>query len=197
MTKLTMNARRLVAAFKLNRRKSEVALETIDFSAVLARPKNILVCLPGSLRQLTIVKQYLPLLTEMFKSADITLLPLPGIKIADIFPRKGFHIMTPTADQLTWSGLAKKSYLKLLQDSKFDVVVDLNLETSLFTSSVLLGIPHAVRVGRASHLGRPYYNLEIKTKYLRDERHIYRSLLETLGVLRNRPGSATALDRKG
>ncbi len=46
--------------------------------------------------------------------------------------------------------------------------------------------PRAVRIGRGNHLGIPYYNLEIKTKYLRDERNIYRSLLETLSALMNR-----------
>ena len=42
----------------------------------------------------------------------------------------------------------------------------------------------AVRIGRGNHLGQPYYNLEIKTKYLRDERNIYRSLLETIKLIK-------------
>jgi len=184
-----MNVRNFVADFKLNRRKAKVVPATFDFPTVLSRPKQILVCLPGNLRQLTLVKQFLPMLAELFRPAEITLLSMPGIKIADIFPRKGFRILTPTSDQTTWSGLAKTSYLRLLQENKFDLLLDLNLESSHFTSSILLGFPNAVRIGRGNHLGRPFYNLEIKTKYLRDERNIYRSLLETLSLLKNSQSS--------
>jgi len=115
----------------------------------------------------------------------VTLLSMPGIKVHDIYPRKGFHILSPSTDQLTWSGLPKKSYLKTLQDEKYDLVIDLNLEQSTFTSGILLSFPKALRVGRGNHLGEPFYNLEIKTKYLRDERNIYRSLFEMLAILKN------------
>jgi hypothetical protein len=180
-----MSLKTFVARLKLNQLKSKVDTEVFDFPAVLFRPKRVLVCLPSSLRQLTIVKQFLPALTDLFKPAEITLLPTPGMKITDIFPRKGFNILSPTLDQVSWSGLPKKSYLRTLQSYHFDLLLDLNLEVSLFTSSVLLSFPKALRIGRGNHLGRPFYNLEIKTKYLRDERNIYRSLLETLRLLKN------------
>ena len=134
---------------------------------------------------MTVVKQFLPKISELFKPADVTLLSMPGVKVKDIFLRKGFQILSPSPEQLTWSGLPKKSYLQMLQDHKFDALLDLGLEASVFTSCILLNFPNIVRIGRGNHLGRPFYNLEIKTKYLRDERHIYRSLLETLDTLRN------------
>ena len=82
--------------------------------------------------------------------------------------------------------MPKKSYLKVLNDYKFDLILDLNFEQSIFISTILLNFPSAIRIGRGNHLGEPFYNLEIKTKYLRDERNIYRSLLETLGRIMNR-----------
>ena len=194
---MTMSLRDYVAKIKLNSRKAKADSERFDFPAALHKPKQVLVCLPGTLRQLTLVKQFLPTLVELFKPAEITLLSMPGIRIADIFPRKGFRILTPTSDQTTWSGLAKKNYLKLLQESKFDLLLDLNLEASYFTSSVLLGFPKAVRIGRGNHLGQPFYNLEIKTKYLRDERNIYRSLLETLSLFKNSRVRPSTPDHSG
>lgn len=191
-----MNVKNLVASIALRRRSNHLDTATFDFPQVLNRPKQVLVCLPGNLRQLTLVKQFLPALSELFKPAEITLLSMPGVRIADIFPRKGFRILTPTSDQTTWSGLARKSYLKLLQDSKFDLVLDLNLETSNFISSILLNFPRSVRIGRGNHLGQPYYNLEIKTKYLRDEQNIYRSLIETLDLIKNsRSGNGSVARR--
>lgn len=159
--------------------------ETIAFPAAIEKPQNILVCLPGGLRELTVVKQFLPTITELFKPANVTLLSMPGIRVNDIYPRKGFHILSPNEDQLTWSGLPKKSYLKMLADYRYDLLIDLNLEGSAFTSCILLNFPKAVRIGRGNHRGNPYYNLEIKTRYLRDEKNIYRSLFETIATLKN------------
>ena len=159
--------------------------KTVAFPESLAKPKRILICLPGGLRELTLLKQFLPGIKEMFKGAEISLLSLPGVRVYDMYPRKGFHILSPTVDQMTWAGLPKKSYMKTLKEFDFDLVLDLNLNMTPFTSGVLLNFPAAVRIGRGNHLGEPYYNLEIKTRYLRDERNIYRSILRTLSTIKN------------
>jgi hypothetical protein len=170
----------ILARWHLRKMQGNMEPAARSFPADLMSPKNILVCLPGTLRELTMVKQFLPGISSLFKSASVTLLAMPGVRVHDIYPRRGFNILTPATDQMSWSGMPKQSYLKILQDYKFDMVIDMNLERSLFTSAVLLSFPKAIRIGRGNHLGNPYYNLEIKTKYLRDERNIYRSLLETL-----------------
>jgi hypothetical protein len=159
---------------------------TLSFPDVLLRPKQVLVCLPGSLRELTLVKQFLPTITHLFKPADITLLSMPEVRLSDIYPRRGFQILTPTTDQVSWTGLPKKAYVEHLRSYKFDAVLDLSLQSSMFMSMVLLSFPGAIRIGRGNHLGEPFYNLEIKTRFLRDERNIYRSLLETLGQIMNK-----------
>jgi hypothetical protein len=180
-----MSFKSIVANMKIKQSARRMEPHLLDFPGSLKTPKHILVCLPGGLRELTLVKQFLPSITEIFKPADIALLCVPGLKVNDIFPRKGFQILTPTSDQLTWTGLPKRSYINSLTDMKFDLVLDLNLSQSNFTSSILLNFPRAVRIGRGNHLGQPFYNLEIKTKYLRDERNIYRSLLETIKLIKD------------
>lgn len=176
----------LVAKIQLRRYRSQVKQAAWNFPSDLLKPKRVLVCLPEGLRELTLVKSFLPTINYLFKPADITLLAMPGIKVTDIYPRKGVQLVTPGVDQMTWSGLPKKSFLKTLQDSKFDMLLDMSIESSDFMSAVLLSFPHAVRIGRGNHLGNPYYNFEIKTKYLRDERNIYRSMLATIGQTINR-----------
>lgn len=182
-----MGIKGFLAALQVGHIRKKIESSELSFPGAIQRPRHILVCLPAGLRELTLVKQFLPTITHLFKQADVTLLAMPGIKVYDIYPRKGFQILTPSTDQLTWTGLPKKSYLKHLSEQKFDMILDMNLEQSNFTSTVLLSFPKAVRIGRGNHLGEPYYNLEIKTKYLRDERNIYKSLLETLGSMINRP----------
>ena len=190
-----MSFKNVYAQMKIRHMRGRVTLEPLNVPADLMKPRNVLVCLPSGLRELTIVKQFLPTIAEVFRPADITLLSMPGIKVKDIFPRKGFQILSPSADQLTWAGLPKKSYLSTLREYKFDTVLDLNLEPSTFTSWILLNFPHSVRIGRGNFLGKPFYNVEIKTKYLRDERNIYRSLLETVETLKKgSPG--TPIGRK-
>lgn len=182
---MIVNLKNAIANFKIRQIRNRMVPGDVYFPASLVNIKHILVCLPAGLRELTLVKQFLPNITEMFRPADIVLLCQPGIKVADIFPRKGFQILTPSSEQLTWSGLPKSSLIDSLKEMKFDLVLDLNLDSSVFTSSILLHFPDAVRVGRGNHRGNPYYNLEIKTKYLRDERNIYRTMLETIGILKN------------
>lgn len=176
----------IIARWQINKLKRNIEQHQINFPSDLLSPKNVLVCLPATLRELTLVKQFLPNISTLFKPANLALLAVPGVKVADIYPRKGYQILTPSMDQLTWAGMPKKSYLQTLKDYKFDMILDLNLGSSTFTSAVLLNFPKAIRVGRGNHRGIPFYNLEIKTKYLRDERNIYRSLLETLATITNR-----------
>lgn len=179
-----MSLKSFIGNMRLNSRKKKVETHPLEFPTSLGKVQKILVCLPGGLRELTLMKQFLPTIRDIFKPAAITLMSTPGAVITDIYPRQGFQILSPTLDQTTWTGLPRQGYIKVLQDYKFDLVLDLNLEPTLFTSGVLLSFPKAVRVGRGNHLGEPFYNLEIKTKYLRDERNIYKSLLGILGGMR-------------
>jgi hypothetical protein len=174
----------LVGDYKLKRWSQRIDAAALEFPTAVARTQNILICLPRGLRELTLVKQFLPTIKDMFGAANISLISLPGIQVNDIYPRKGFQILSPSSDQVTWFGLPKRSYLETLAGYKFDMVLDLNLQPSRFTQGILLSFPKAVRVGRGNHLGRPYYNLEIKSKFLRDERNIYRSLLTILGRIK-------------
>ena len=190
-----MSLKSIVGRLKLQRLRNRMEPAELDFPASLLRTKQILICLPEGLKELTIIKQFLPMIKDMFESADITLMPLPGVRVNDIYPRKGFYILTSSFDQATWFGLPRKSYIKNLQDRKFDMVLDLNFQQSIFTSAVLLGFPKAVRIGRGNTLGKPFYNLEIKTRYLRDERNIYRSLLQTLKTIRNTCATGTVPGR--
>ena len=168
--------------------------EPHSFPGDLLSPKRILICLPETLRELTLVKQFLPKVSTMFKNAQISLLTNPDVRVHDIYPRRGYQILTPTSDQVGWSGLPKPSYLTTLKEYKFDMVLDFNLQYSLFTSAVLLSFPGAIRIGQGNHLGQPYYNLEIKTRYLRDERNIYRSILDTLAKIIDPANQAPAMN---
>ena len=115
-----MSVKSMVARFKVSALKSRTESEVISFPSDLQSPRHVLVCLPGGLRELTIVKQFLPTISDMFRPAEITLLSMPGVKVKDIFPRKGFQILTPPPEQISWSGLPKKSFMDNLIAMKFD-----------------------------------------------------------------------------
>ena len=187
----------IIGRWQLKKMKRTMEPVARSFPADLMKPKSILVCLPGSLRELTLVKQFLPDISSLFRTASITLLAIPGVRLNEIYPRRGYQLLTPSSDQLSWSGVPSKSYIETLKQFKFDMVLDLNLEPSFFTSAVLLSFPAAIRIGRGNHLGRPFYNLEIKTKYLRDERNIYRSLLDTLEAIIRPQGDRPAVNMGG
>jgi len=146
---------------------------------------NVLVCLPSEQRELTMIKSLLPEISRIFSESEIYLMAAPNSTIYDIFPRKGYRIMTPTSQHLTWSGLASRGYLKQLRETNYNLILDLNLTPNSFARSILLAFPEAVKIGRSNVLGTPYYNIEIKTKFIRDAKNIYRSMVETIDKLKN------------
>ncbi len=93
--------------------------------------------------------------------------------------------MSPAPNQLTWGGMAKKKYKEMLRQNNYNLLLDMNLSTNYFVQSILLSFPDAIRIGVANYLGQPYYNIEIKTRFLRDEKNIYKSMIETVDRLLN------------
>jgi hypothetical protein len=183
------------ARFRLRFRLKNHQSHSINIPGDLNNRKNIVICLPPDQRELTMIRQLLPAITALFSTSEIYLLASPGSQVYAIFPRKGYRILTPSQDQLTWSGLAKKSYIKNLHQTDFDLILDLNLVPNYFIQSILLSFPKAIRIGGCNKLGMPYYNLEIKSKYIRDEKNIYRSIIDMLDRLKySRPAEDNELD---
>lgn len=174
-----------MARFKLRLMANNFAPGDITLPADLNNVESVLVCLPPKQRELTMVKNLLPEITRTFSKAQIYLLAFPGSRIYDIFPRRGYFILTPTAKHLTISGLPKKNYIEVLNEHKYDLILDMNLDINYFAQAILLSYPGAIRVGKANLLGQPFFNLEIKTRYLRDEKNIYKSMIETINRLIN------------
>jgi hypothetical protein len=176
-----------MAAAKLKLLRNKCRAESISLPEDIQRVSRILVCLPPNQRVLTIIKQLLPEVTRIFSEAEIYLMASPGHNVYDIFPRKGFRIMSPSSNHIAWTGLASKRYLEVLAEKKYDLILDLNLEPNYFVQSILLSFPKAIRIGTGDSLGTPFYNLEIKTRFIRDESRIYKSMLATIDNLKN-PG---------
>ncbi|MCX6826835.1 MAG: hypothetical protein NTV06_06190 [candidate division Zixibacteria bacterium] len=174
----------IMAQFKLRRLLKQYEGSLISIPADMRQINNILVCLPPEQRELTMIKQLLPELSRIFPNREMYLLASPGSPVYGIFPRKGYRIMTPSGEQLTWSGLAKKSYINLLKQNNYDLILDLNLTPNLFVQSILLAFSKAIKIGGGNNLGAPYYNLEVKSKYLRDEKNIYKSIIDMIGKLK-------------
>lgn len=177
--------RKVAAGFHLRMLKRKFEPVAFSLPADMSDVSNILVCLPPGQRQLTMVKELLPDLTRIFDKSEIYLMASPARSVYDIFPRKGYRIMTPASGHVSWSGLATKSYIELLKENKYDLILDLNLYPNRFTQSILLSFPEAIRIGNRNGLGTPYYNIEIKTRFVRDEKKIYRSIMDTIDRLKN------------
>ena len=175
----------ILARFKLSLIRRKYVPASIAVPEDMINCKNVLICLPPGQRELTMVKQLLPELSRVFSESEIYRLAAPGSSVYSIFPRKGYRILTPTSQHLTWSGLPKKAYLAGLHETGYKVILDMNLNRHYFSQAILLSFPGAIKIGRANHLGTPFYNLEIKTRYLRDEKNIYKSIIATVDRIKN------------
>ena len=180
-----MGLKSIIVSSRLGWLKRQSEPEEFVFPDAIAESKNILICLPEGLRELTLVKPFLPELVDIFAPAEMYLLATPGSHVANIFPRKGYRILAPGSAQRTWTGLPKASYIETLRRNKIDLLIDLNLRDNPFIASVLLNFDDCIKIGIGDHLGQPFYNLEIRTSFLRDERNIYRSFIDTIAKIRN------------
>lgn len=180
-----MGLKSIIVSSRLGWLKRQSSPEDFIFPDAVSESKNILICLPEGLRELTLVKPFLPEFVDIFSPGEMYLLATPGSHVANIFPRKGYRILAPGGSQCAWTGLPKASYLDTLRSNKIDLLIDLNLRDNPFIASVLLNFDNCVKIGVGDHLGQPYYNLEIRTPYLRDERNIYRSFIDMIAKIRN------------
>jgi len=179
-----MKIKTLLARVYLSRAASKTHSSSLSLPLDFT-DKALLVLLPSEQRELTVVKQVLPDITTIFGTRNVHLLAFPGTQVESIFPSKGFRIISPGRSVVGWSGLPTRAFLERMRAYKFDYIFETNLSENLFAARILLEFPEAVRFGNMGHLGLPYLNLEIKTRYLRDRRQIYRSILEVVGNLAN------------
>lgn len=177
-----MGIKSLTAKLMLSRASAKATPSPLSIPLDLEN-KSLLVLLPSVQRDLTIVKQILPDVTDYFGNRNVFLLAGPDSNVDSIFPSKGFRIISPKKSDTNWCELPTKAFLEKLGQQQFDYIFDTNLEENQFAARILLHFPKAIRFGSNGHLGLPYINLAVKTKYLRDRRLIYRSILEVVGNL--------------
>jgi len=177
-----MGIKSIVSKVGLSRAASKTPAGSLSLPLQL-KDKSLLVILPAAQRELTVVKQILPDITAIFGTRNVHLLAYPSTNVESIFPSKGFKIISPGKSAMNWSGLPSHAFLDKIMKNRFDYIFDTNLSENRFAARVLLNFPEAVRFGHKGHLGHPYLNLEIKTKFLRDRRLIYRSILEVVANL--------------
>ena len=178
-----MGLKSFVAGTRIGWQKRQYKSSPLHFSSAIQNATNVLICLPQGLRELTLVKPYLPELGDVFAPAEMYLLATPGSHVANIFPRKGFRILAPGSNQRSWTGLPKPGFLRTLQANKIDLIIDMNLRDNPFVAMALLSFD-CVKIGVGDHLGDPFYNLQIRTNYLRDQRNIYRSFVDAISQLK-------------
>ncbi len=186
-----MGIKSLAARFCLSRASSKLNLNPLSLPLSL-KGKSLLVLLPAVQADLTVVKQFLPKITELFGENNVYLLAHPSIDVRSIFPSKGIRIISPSRSSVNWCLLPSQSFLEKLKKWDFDYIFDTNLEENSFAAMILLNFPRAVRFGSNGRMGLPYLNLEVKTKYLRDSRLIYRSILEVLTNISQPQGAVTS-----
>ncbi len=172
-----------LARFLIRLRMKNFPVVSISVPADFYKITGVLICLPPGQRELTMIKNLLPQLQHLFSGLQLTLLASPESSIFSIFPRRGLNILAPSKSHHNWAGLPKSAWLETLKKEKFEMILDFNLTPNYFVQGILLNFPSAIRVGIANQLGHPFYNLEVKTRYYRDEKNIYKSLIETLDRL--------------
>lgn len=149
----------------------------------LKESRKILICMPANMNSLTITKDLLSTLAEIFKGKAISVF-LPILKTEGYLPSPaGYNVIYPHKEDLKIFSIPKKSLIQRLSEHQFDISLDLDLEDSFFNSYLCLKCKIPLRLGARGKRSFPFYNVQLAI--YKDKPSLSETYQGLVNVLRN------------
>jgi|GEM_PF-2765432 len=132
------------------------------FPHVLRNARRVMVLMPLSLEAFRLSEYFLSRLPQAFPDAKITLLYPPKSLAPRFYNPHGYRVVVPEPRQVWWFSLPRRAFLEKLFESKFDVIIILNKEPSVFYSAAVMASGTAVRIGLPGGMGAPFVTVELR-----------------------------------
>jgi len=132
------------------------------FPGDLQQARRVLVLMPTAIEEMRQSEFFLARLPQAFPSGKVTLL-YPPKSLAPRFSNPyGYTVVVPTAAQVGWWGMPRRSFLQELFAEPYDVVITLNKESTVFYAAVAIASQTALRIGLPNGMGRPFVTVELR-----------------------------------
>ena len=132
------------------------------FPAALQNARRVLVFMPADLESFRQSEFFLSRLPQAFPRAKVTLLYPPKSLAPRFYNPHGFKVLVPELKSVWWWGAPRRAFMDKLFESKFDIVISLNKEPSVFFAAVAITSETAVRIGLPGGMGAPFVTVELR-----------------------------------
>ena len=153
----------------------------VDFCSILASAKSVLIIMPDKLDHFGVARNFLTEFKNDFKDAEIVFLTRDNYhSLLDITQPHG--IIFVTREDISQWGLPKKKLQSKILATKFDIVIDLNIDFHLL-STYLCQITHApLKICLDDQDREPFYNFSFRINSQKNSSEKYQGLLKYIGT---------------
>jgi hypothetical protein len=132
------------------------------FPGDLRQARRVLVLMPTAIEAMRQSEFFLARLPQAFPQAKVFLLYPPKSLAPRFYNPYGFEAVVPTASQVGWWGIPRRSFLNDLFRKPYDVLISLNKELTVFHAAVAVGSQTPVRIGLPGGMGHPFVTVELR-----------------------------------
>ena len=164
--------------------------EAFSLTQKLRESRKILICMPAHMNRLTVTKDLLSTLAEIFQGKAIYVF-LPILKTEGYLPSPaGYKVIYPNKEDLKIFSIPRKSLIQRLSEHQFDISLDLDLEDGFFNSYLGLKCKIPLRLGARGKRAFPFYNVQLAVS--KDKSSLPETYKGLANVLRSLMGGSGA-----
>ena len=134
----------------------------VDIFEQLGKAKRILIVTPSNAEDFSVAQKYISTLTQMFQNASISVIISEEHETFDSFSTD-YHLLKITKNNITALGFPNKKFLVNLQNTGYDIIIDLTPEYDFFSTSLCRASGSALKICLSSPKRDPFYNFLIRT----------------------------------
>lgn len=164
---------------KLQRRKGRDNF--VDFKKELSEASKMLVIIPENKTDLTNFNSFLASFKQAFPKVNYYYLKAEESIVENI--EKKAQVFTYTKNDLSFLNLIKREIISKLQREKFNIIFDLNKESQLLSSYIILNLDSPITITFYDKDKFSNSTLSIKSKLLEPETKTYETLIKYLKIL--------------
>lgn len=166
----------ILAAYLLARYIKKQNYSEINFNKFLISSKKILLIFPDDDKQYNAANEVINYLLSREKFVYIL---IPEHK-KSLFGQKSIESISFSPDDISRLGLLKKEFFQKQTNIEFDIIIDLELNDSLFCSSAANYFKSQIRVGFTKNNSDLYYNFQVPSRI--NSENSYRNLLNSFNM---------------
>ena len=155
--------------------------QQINFGGVYSKARSALFIVPNTDANRSSVLGILQKAQVQFQGNALTIVA-PGSTNALAGKLKQCMLVPVHDEQINFFFLPRKSLILRLQEQKYDVIVDLNLDVTPLAASICASIDAPLKAGFTSERSDALYNFQLQSSPARDPKLRYEQLLQKLAM---------------